>query len=55
MTKKHFKAIAEIMRCSTSVEDAVNKLAIYFSLENKRFDSEKFKCACKSSKGSLPL
>ena len=46
MTKKHFKAIAEIIKYSEDKQDIMIKLANYFAQENPRFDRERFVDAC---------
>lgn len=56
MTKKHYKAIAEIIKAETShvnpkflfipTEELSNKLADYFEQDNDRFDRDKFLSAC---------
>lgn len=52
MTKKHFKAIADIVsRCTQregiSPEMLVNELADYFRSINEHFDREKFLKVCR--------
>lgn len=55
MTKKHFKAIAEIIKENATKEkvaarltcaDVAYDLCRYFQQENPRFDREKFLKAC---------
>jgi len=46
MTKKHFIAIAEILKGSIDRLDAIHKLSVYFKLINKNFDIVKFRKAC---------
>lgn len=58
LTKKHFKAIAEIIRTSRDVIitytsnkpiaecDVAEHLADYFATQNPRFDRQKFLDAC---------
>ena len=53
MTKKHFKAIAEIIKFrmdatlySPPVEVLAKDLAQYFKQDNPRFDRERFLAAC---------
>lgn len=49
MTKKHFKAIAEIIRntrCVKEIAQVAIKLADYFADENPLFDRDKFMTAC---------
>jgi hypothetical protein len=42
MTKKHFKAIAEILRAYGASYDMTAQFAHYFQKENPRFDPVKF-------------
>ncbi len=61
LTKKHFKAIAEIIKSSrnfpieiratnkpiiTNIDLLVNSLSNYFKTLNENFDEQKFKKAC---------
>lgn len=58
LTKKHFKAIAEIINKNIAYEDTsekakdyiyseiINELSEYFKTENPLFDEDKFKGAC---------
>jgi hypothetical protein len=55
MTRKHFEAIARIMRDHTPVQgeavdithrDTVDALADYFATENPNFDRGRFVAAC---------
>ena len=50
MTKKHFKAVAEIIENTPMASDTrtelVDKLCCYFISENSLFNSEKFRKAC---------
>jgi len=52
MTRKHYKAIAEILKKDTCYnEELVNNLGKFFKEDNPRFKLERFKKAC----GFLPL
>ena len=50
MTRKHFKAIAEIINDAGDDVDAVERLAgdlaSYFKSENPNFDRDRFLTAC---------
>lgn len=54
MTKKHFKAIAEVINSIDSEHNSavmyrsilVSRLCVLFSRENERFNSSKFRDAC---------
>jgi len=52
LTKKHFKAIAEIVRDSQryngriGITDLIGRLSGYFAYENPNFNANKFKEAC---------
>lgn len=53
MTKKHYRAIAEIVRCIGNTYRGnyihkllANKLAYYFAADNSLFDRDKFLKAC---------
>ena len=53
MTNKHFEKIASIIRFNSDSKDEnvdkihlINDLSDFFSSENIRFDSDKFKNAC---------
>ena len=57
LTRKHFKAVAEIIRTSRDVIitystnkpaecDVADNLADYFATQNPRFDRERFLAAC---------
>lgn len=49
MTKKHFKAIAEIISKQPATQEVFKiamELAIYFQLDNPRFDRQKLLNAC---------
>ena len=54
MTKKHFKAIAEVINSIDSEHNSsalyksilVSRLCVLFSRENERFSNSKFRDAC---------
>lgn len=46
MNKKHFKAIAEILKSSRDRTDAIYKLSIYFTLLSNKFNKNEFIKAC---------
>lgn len=59
LTKKHFKAVAEVIKsqimqyyiqerhaCANGVESIAYHLADYFATQNPRFDRERFMKAC---------
>lgn len=48
MSKKDYKEIAKIIRQSNGMEDLITSLCIYFKSENERFDSKKFREACRN-------
>ena len=47
MTRKHFKAIAEILKSSNANVEVVLNLAKYLATLNPKFDKSKFLKACK--------
>jgi len=51
MNEKHYKAIAEIIKKNRAKNNAaswrmITKLANYFTIDNPRFDRQKFLTAC---------
>ena len=50
MTKKHFEAIAKILRDGKADPTLVQSLAQYFATTNPNFDAERFVKACLNSK-----
>lgn len=50
MTKKHFEAIAKILRLNKADELLVECFAQYFITTNPNFDAERFVKACLNSK-----
>ncbi len=50
MTKKHFEAIAKILRDNDADPTLVYELAQYFATTNHNFDAERFVKACLNSK-----
>jgi len=46
LSKKHFEKVAEILRTCNSDKERITAFEQWFSMENLRFDSEKFKRAC---------
>ena len=53
LSKKHYKAIAEIIQTITAIpegvidqQELVERLAGYFTADNPRFDAERFITAC---------
>ena len=50
MTKKHFEAIAKILKAQQASSNLVNSLAQYFATTNPNFDAERFVRACLNSK-----
>ena len=62
MTKKHYEAIAAIMKEHSlyeenAIENATKELADYFATDNKNFDRTRFLAACgieqKTYKGAV--
>jgi hypothetical protein len=49
-TKKHFEAIAEILREHNDKASIINALAFEFAKFNPNFDAERFVKACLNSK-----
>ena len=55
LTKKHFKAIAEILRENTTLENIgtiqaiIPPLSQYFRSENPAFSKDRFLSACKNN------
>lgn len=52
LTRKHYKAIAEILKnwdASTGKENLIDSLVDYMRYENSQFNAEKFREACKPS------
>tara|TARA_Y100001938_G_C7992804_1_gene380393 strand:+ start:618 stop:764 length:147 start_codon:yes stop_codon:yes gene_type:complete len=47
MTRKHFKAIAEILKSRKADENLVRDFALFCLEENPRFDYSRFLEACK--------
>lgn len=43
LSKKYYKAIAEIIAYSNNTEDIINGLCTYFKQDNPRFNPTKFK------------
>ena len=50
MTKKHFEAIAAILREHNDKASIINALAFEFAKFNPNFDAERFVKACLNSK-----
>ena len=50
MTKKHFEAIAAILKAQNATPDLVQALALYFATTNPNFDAERFVKACLNPK-----
>jgi len=50
MTKKHFEAIAKILKAQNANLALVMELAAYFEFTNPNFDAERFVKACLNSK-----
>jgi hypothetical protein len=50
MIKKHFEAIAKILRDNKADQNLVQSLAQYFATTNPNFDAERFVKACLNSK-----
>ena len=50
MTKKHFEAIAAILKAHDAPLALVMELAAYFATTNPNFDAERFVKACLNSK-----
>lgn len=50
MTKKHFEAIAKILKAQGANLALVMELAAYFESANPNFDAERFVKACLNSK-----
>ena len=46
MTKKHFNAIAEILKSYDNKKDIINELARFCKEQNPNFDIYRFKVAC---------
>lgn len=53
MTKKHYVAIAEILRETKDWEAIVNRMADFLKRDNSRFDVNKFWDSC-HEKNKLP-
>jgi hypothetical protein len=53
MTKKHFKAIAEILKHNDSKEQIVERLICFFRSENELFDESKFREAIKNDRSVM--
>ena len=47
LTRKHFKAIAQVIKTTSTKKQLVNELCIIFKQSNKLFDSTRFINACK--------
>jgi hypothetical protein len=45
MSRKHFIAIAKILRTSVTKDEIVSKLCTYFATVNSNFDRDRFKGA----------
>ncbi len=50
MTKKHFEAIAKILKAQSANLALVMELAAYFESTNPNFDAERFVKACLNPK-----
>ena len=48
MTKKHFEAIAAILKANNAPLSLVMELAAYFETTNPNFDAERFVKACRN-------
>jgi hypothetical protein len=50
MTRRHFQAVADVLRASGAHPDAVRDIALaladVFAADNPRFDEERFLTAC---------
>ena len=46
MTRKHFEALANILKETEATNDTVIQMALYFEEVNSRFDPWKFYQAC---------
>lgn len=46
MTKRHFKAMAEILKNSQDKKEIINKIAVFCREENPNFNGYTFKKAC---------
>ena len=50
MTKKHFEAIAAILKANNAPLSLVMEFAAYFESENPNFDAERFVEVCRNPK-----
>lgn len=50
MTKKHFEAIAKILKVQDASPELVYEFSLYFATTNPNFDAERFVKACLNSK-----
>jgi hypothetical protein len=46
LSKKYYEDIARILRGHKDINDLIYELATYFSVDNPRFDTERFLRAC---------
>ena len=46
LSKKHFKAIAEILHSEQATDSLIQAFVDYFARENDRFMPDKFRAAC---------
>ena len=46
LSKKHFKAVAEILHKMSADEEVIQSFVDYFATENAMFMPDKFRCAC---------
>jgi len=48
MTKKHFNAIAKILKENESKKDIINAIALFCKEQNPNFNIDRFKNACEA-------
>jgi len=53
LSKKHYKAIAYILKVTKSKKEVARQLALYFKNDNVKFSLVKFFVACGIYKGDL--
>ena len=53
VSKKHFKAIAEILHSHQADENLIQDFIDFLSKENERFMPDKFRCACNGVKWQI--